>query len=131
MRKVHNGRASINYAAGATNWLNLDSGSSGIFGSGPATLLVDLFNVSRLTSSSTPYQATINITTTNGTYSVAVSLLVTAPNAPVLLGLPASATFNATTGRIVPNQTVQIVGSDNTSSASNPPLITAHPVRPG
>ena len=119
--------ASINYAAGATNWLNLDSGSSGSFGSGPATLLVDLFNVSSLTASSTPYQATINITTTNGNYPVAVSLLVTAPNAPVLLGLPASATFNATTGSSVPNQTVQIVGSDNTSSASNPPIIAGSP----
>ena len=120
--------ASIVYAAGASNWLNLDSGSSGTFGSGPATLSVDLFNgVGGLAASSTPYQATINITTTNGSYSVAVSVLVTAPNSPVLLGLPASATFNATTGTAVPNQTVQIVGSDNTTSATNPPLTAGAP----
>jgi uncharacterized protein (TIGR03437 family) len=119
--------ASITYAAGANNWLNLDSGSSGTFNGGPATLLVDLFNVSSLAASTTPYQATVNIQTTNGTFPVAVSLLVTAPNAPVLLGLPASAIFNANTGTSVPNQNVQIVGSDNTSSATNPPLSVGSP----
>jgi uncharacterized protein (TIGR03437 family) len=83
--------------------------------------------VSALTASATPYQATVNLQTTNGSYPVAVSLLVTAPSSPVLLGLPASTTFNATTGTSVPNQNVQVVGSDNTSSASNPPLTLGTP----
>ena len=123
--------ASIVYAGGASNWLNLDTGNSGTFGSGPTTLSVDLFNaVSGLAPSSIPYQATINIATTNGSYSVAVSLLVTAPNSPVLLGLPSSATFDATTGTNVPNQTVQIVGSDNTTSATNPPILAGTPSAP-
>jgi hypothetical protein len=115
--------AAIVYDDGFTNWLDLPSGSSGTFGSGPTILSVDLFNgIGTLTASSSPYRATIHITTPDGTHSVAVSLVVTGPTVPVLLGLPASATSNATTGASIPDQTVQIVGTDNVSSATNPPI---------
>jgi trimeric autotransporter adhesin len=120
--------ATIVYANNVSNWLTFDSASSGTFGSGPATLLVDLFNgVGTLTPSTTPYAATVSITAPSGTYSVSVSVLVTASNQAVLLGNPASATFAATTGTNVPNQTVAIVGSDNPSSTTSPPITAGTP----
>ncbi len=123
--------AAIVYTAGGPqNWLNIDSPSSasGTFGNGPATVAVDLFNgVTGLSASTTPYQATVSITTTNGVFSVPVSLLVTAANTPVLLANPASATFNATTGVSTNSQTVTIVGSDNTASNNSPPITVGTP----
>lgn len=123
--------ASIAYASGSSGWLTFDSPStgSGTFGSSPATLLVDLFNgVGSLAASSTPYQATVSITTSTGTSTIAVTLLVTPSNEPVLLGLPASATFavlSTTTG--ITNKTASIVGSDNTSSTTSPPISAGQP----
>jgi sugar lactone lactonase YvrE len=123
--------ASIVYPAGSpSNWLNFDSPSSGsgTFGNAPATLLVDLFNgVTSLATSSSLYQATVNITTSNGTYSVPVTLLVTATNSPVLLGNPASATFNVSSAAPSASQTISIVGSDNTGSTSSPPISVGTP----
>jgi uncharacterized protein (TIGR03437 family) len=123
--------ASVVYASGSGNWLNFDSPSNGAgtFGNGPATLAVDLFNgITSLTPSSTPYQATVSISTPGGTtIPVAVSLLVTPSNTPVLLGLPALTTFAATTGSNPTPQTVQIVGSDNTSSTTTPPITAGTP----
>ena len=119
--------ATVVYAAGASGWLNFDSASAGTFGNGPVTLLVDLFNASSLTPSTTPYQATIDITTASGLYPIAVSLLVTPSNTPVLLGLPASTTFSITSGASTNSQTATIVGSDNTTSTSNPPITAGAP----
>lgn len=119
--------ASIVYASGSA-WLNFDSASSGTFGSGPATLLVDLSNgVTSLQPQASAYQATVSIVTPGGTINVAVSLLVTAANTPVLLGYPASTTFNATTGTNPANQTATIVGSDNTASTNSPPISAGAP----
>jgi uncharacterized protein (TIGR03437 family) len=89
---------------------------------------VDLYNgVTSLTPSTTPYAATIDITTPNGVATVSVSLLVTPQTQAVLLGNPASATFYATSGTGTPSQTVTVVGSDNTGSTTNPPLIIGTP----
>jgi uncharacterized protein (TIGR03437 family) len=121
--------ASISYVSGS-NWLNIDSPSSqsGTFGNGPATVLVDLFNgVGNLSASSSVYQATVAITTSNGTYNVPVTLLVTATNVPVLLGNPASATFNVTSNAPTASQTVTIVGSDNTGSTTSPSISVGNP----
>jgi len=121
--------AAVVYASGS-NWLNFDSGSSGTFGSGPATLLVDLFNgVGSLSPSATPYTATVSVTTPSGTYYVSVSLLVTASNIPVLLATPASATFAATTGSSTSTQSVTVLGSDNTASTTSPPIIVGTPTQ--
>ena len=79
--------ATVVYGAGASSWLTFDSANSGTFGNGPATLLVDLFNASSLNPSTTPYQAEIDITSPSGLDQIAVSLLVTPSNTPVLLGL--------------------------------------------
>jgi uncharacterized protein (TIGR03437 family) len=119
--------ATVVYGAGATGWLTFDSASSGTFGNGPATLLVDLFNVSSLSPSTTPYQAEIDITAPSGLYQVAVTLLVTPSNTPVLLGIPASTTFSVTSGASTSSQTVTIVGSDNTSSTTSPPIVAGAP----
>lgn len=119
--------AGIIYGSGGTGWLNFDSptGGSGTFGSGPASLVVDLFNgVSSLAASTTPYTATIDITTPGGTFSVGVTVLVTAGNSPVLLGKPALTTFSSSSGSSAISQTITVVGSDNTGSTSSP-LITA------
>jgi uncharacterized protein (TIGR03437 family) len=115
--------AAISYSNGSS-WLSFDSSpSSGTFGNTPASLTVDLYNgVTSLAASSTPYQATVAITTPNGTTYVQVSVLVTAQNTPVLLGYPASATFNATTGTATNTQSVTIVGSDNTGSLTSPSI---------
>ncbi len=111
--------ASIVYASG-NGWMAFESPTSGTFGNTPVTLTVDLFNgVTSLSPSSTPYSATIDITTpNNGLTTATVSLLVTPQSQPVLLAYPASATFSATTGTSTPAQTVTVVGSDN----FNPPL---------
>jgi YVTN family beta-propeller protein len=121
--------AFVVYGSGA-NWLTFDSpaGGSGTLGNSPATLIVDLFNgVSSLSPSSTPYVATVNITTSSGTYYVAVSLLVTSATGPVLLGVPASATFWATTSSSSTSQTVTVVGSDNTNSTTIPQIVAGAP----
>jgi 6-phosphogluconolactonase (cycloisomerase 2 family) len=121
--------AFVVYGSGA-NWLTFDSpaGGSGTLGSGPSTLIVDLFNgVSSLSPSSTPYAATVNITTTSGTFIVAVSLLVTPATGPVLLGVPASATFWATTSSSSTSQTVTVVGSDDPTSTTLPPIVAGTP----
>jgi len=120
--------ATVVYAAGASNWLNFDSANSGTFGSGPATLLVDLFNAaSGLAASTTPYQATIDITSGSGLTQIPVSLLVTPASVPVLLGIPASTTFSISAGASTNAQNVTIVGSDNTSSTTNPPITAGAP----
>jgi hypothetical protein len=119
--------ASVSYAAGASGWLTFDSASSGTFGSGPATLQVDLFNASGLNPSSTPYQASIDITSPSGLNQVAVSLLVTPANTPVLLGIPASTTFSITSGASANSQNVTVVGSDNTASTTSPPITAGAP----
>ena len=114
--------AAIVFGSGS-NWLSFDSASSGTFGSGPASLSVDLFNgVAGLAASGTPYTATVSITTNAGTSSVAVNLLVTPANSPILLGKPALTTLSSTNGATA-SQTVAIVGSDNPGSTSSP-LIT-------
>jgi uncharacterized protein (TIGR03437 family) len=121
--------AQVVYPSSANSgWLNLDSGSSGNFQNGLATLRVDLFNgVTSLSPSATPYTATVNIVTPSGTFYVSVSLLVTPSNTPVLLGLPALSTFSATSGANTPTQSVTVVGSDNTASTTSPPLIAGTP----
>jgi len=58
---------------------------------------------------------------------VAVSLLVTPANTPVLLGIPASAIFPATTGTNTPTQTVTVAGSDDAFSTTSPPIIAGTP----
>lgn len=121
--------ASIVYTNGS-NWLNIDSpvSASGTFGTTPATLLVDLFSgVTNLNPSSTPYAATVNITTPSGTYYVSVNLLVTAVNVPVLLGQPASATISVSSTGSSASQTVTVVGSDNTQSTTSPVLTLGTP----
>jgi uncharacterized protein (TIGR03437 family) len=117
--------AGIIYGTGGANWLNFDSpqGGTGTFGSGPASLVVDLFNgVGSLAASTTPYTATIDITTTGGNFSVGVTVLVTAGNVPVLLGKPALTTFSVSSGGSAISQTITVVGSDNTGSTSSPPI---------
>jgi 6-phosphogluconolactonase len=119
--------AGIVYANGS-GWLTFDSASSGTLGNGPASLIVDLFNgVTNLAPSSTPYQATIDITTPSGITTVPVTLLVTPPNTPVLLGSPASTMFSATAGVNPANQTVSVVGSDNTQSTTSPTILAGTP----
>jgi uncharacterized protein (TIGR03437 family) len=121
---------SIIYGSGGSNWLNFDSPSSGsgTFGSGPASLVVDLFNgVQSLTPSSTPYTATINITTPSGTTSVSVTVLVTSASTAVLFGKPASTTFSSSGGATPAAQSATIVGSDNTGSTSTPPITAGTP----
>jgi uncharacterized protein (TIGR03437 family) len=119
--------ATVVYGAGASGWLTFDSANSGTFGNGPATLLVDLFNASSLSPSTIPYQAEIDITSPSGLNQVAVSILVTPANTPVLLGLPASTTFSITSGTSTNSQSVTIVGSDNTSSTTSPPIVAGAP----
>jgi len=119
--------ATVVYGAGASSWLTFDSANSGTFGNGPATLLVDLFNASSLNPSTTPYQAEIDITSPSGLDQIAVSLLVTPSNTPVLLGIPASTTFSITSGANTSSQTATIVGSDNTASTTSPPIVAGAP----
>ena len=119
--------ATVVYAAGASGWLAFDPAGSGTFGNGPASLQVDLFNASSLSPSTTPYQATIDITSASGLSQIAVSLLVTPSNTPVLLGLPALTTFSITSGASTNSQLVTIVGSDNTLSTSSPPITAGAP----
>lgn len=118
--------ASIIYSGGTPQWLSFDnSATSGTFGSGPVTLMVDLFNgVGSMAASSSLYQATVQITTQNaGQLAVPVTLLVTPSNVPVLLAEPASTTFSSNSGANPASKTVTIVGSDNPSSTT--PGITA------
>jgi uncharacterized protein (TIGR03437 family) len=122
--------ASIIYGAQGSGWLGFDAPAlgSGTFGSGPATLTVDLsYGVANLAPSATPYTATITITTSAGTSSVAVNLLVTATQAPVLIGLPSLVTFSAVSGSSPAAQTVQVVGSDNTASPTSPTITVGTP----
>jgi uncharacterized protein (TIGR03437 family) len=123
--------ATITYTGGTPQWLNFDGASSGTFGSGPATLLVDLFNgVGSLAVSNTQYQAYVNITINGNTGpQIPVSLLVTASNTPVLLGLPALTTFSANSGANPASKTVTIVGSDNfnSNSTTTPPITALTP----
>ena len=119
--------SSIAYSS-ASGWLNFDSptNGSGTFGSGPATLMVDLFNgVSSLSPAT--YTAQITITTPSGDTTVSVSLLVTPSNTAVLLGKPASATFSSSSGTVPANKTITVVGSDNTGSTSSPLIIAGTP----
>ncbi|HEX3748689.1 MAG TPA: hypothetical protein VHW09_32400 [Bryobacteraceae bacterium] len=119
--------ANIVYGSGS-GWLIFDSSNSGTFGNGPATLLLDLSNgITGLAASSTPYQATVNITVGSQTITLSVSLLVTSSNQPVLLGIPPVSTFNATTGNTISSQSVTIVGSDNTGSLTSPPITAGTP----
>jgi uncharacterized protein (TIGR03437 family) len=118
--------ASIVYGSGS-GWLTFDSPAgtavSGTFGSGPTSLVVDLLGgVTGLSPSNTAYTATINIVTPSGTQTVAVSLLVTPANVPVLLARPASAEFSSNSGTVPANQTITVVGSDNTGSTSSPAI---------
>lgn len=120
--------ATISYTSGS-GWLNIDNlpSGGGTFGSGPVSLSIDLFNgVGGLAASTTPYTATVNITTTSGTFSVPVSVLVTPSNVPVLLGNPASATFTSN-GTTPAPQTVSVVGSDNTGSTTSPTISLGTP----
>jgi len=119
--------ASISYNTGS-NWLIFDapSNASGTFGSGPVSLVVDLFNgVASLSPQSTPYSATVYITTPSGTYSVPVSLFVTSSN--VLLGKPALSTFATSSGSSPSNASVTVVGSDNTGANSSPIISAGNP----
>lgn len=121
--------ATVSYTSG-NGWLNIDNlpSGGGTFGTGPVSLSVDLFNgVGGLAASTTPYTATVNITTTSGTFSVPVSLLVTTSNVPVLLANPASATFTSNSGTTPAPQTVSVVGSDNTGSTTSPTISLGTP----
>jgi uncharacterized protein (TIGR03437 family) len=123
--------ATVVYGTGAANWLNFDSpvNGTGTFGSGPASLVVDLYNgIGSLPSSSTPYTATITLSS-NGTAfaTVSVSLLVTPSNVPVLLGKPALSTFSSSSGSVSAAQTVSVVGSDNPGSTTSPTITVGTP----
>ena len=122
--------ASVVYGNGGSGWLNFDSpaGASGTFGSGPSALVVDLYNgVQGLAASTTPYTATITITTPSGNSTISVSLLVTPANTAVLLGKPASATFASNNGAVPSAQSITVVGSDNTGSTYLPVITAGNP----
>ncbi len=103
---------SVTYGTAGANWLRFDGptgAGSGVFGSGPAALLVDI-QPSNLAASSTPYTAVIAVTTPSGTTNVNVSLLITAAGNHVLLASPASALFTYSGSTPSP---VQVVFSDS------------------
>jgi uncharacterized protein (TIGR03437 family) len=105
--------AVINYASGGpTGWLLFGlGGGGGTFGNGPATLSVSMAP-NLLAASTTPYTATIAITTVSGTINVPVTLLVTPAGTPVLLGSPASTRFVYSGGAAPAPQTFNIGGTD-------------------
>ena len=82
----------LSYGTSGVNWLRLNTPGGTTFGSGPASLTVDI-QPSGLAASTTPYSATITVTTPSGTTNVNVSLLVTSVGNHVLLASPASAMF--------------------------------------
>ena len=120
--------ATIVYGSSAGGWLTFDSPAlgTGTFGSGPATLMVDLFNQATNLSPAT-YTATVNVTTPSGTTSVTVTLLVAPANTAVLFGKPSSATFASNSGSVPNSQTATIVGTDNPNSTNTPPISAGTP----
>jgi len=123
--------ATVVYGTGGANWLNFDSpvNGTGTFGSGPASLVVDLYNgIQSLTASAAPYTATITLSSNGIAFAtVSVSLLVTASNVPVLLGKPALSTFTSASGSVPAAQTITVVGSDNPQSTASPSLTIGTP----
>jgi uncharacterized protein (TIGR03437 family) len=82
----------VSYATNGQNWLRLNAPLGLTFGSTPSSLTVDL-QPSGLAASTTPYTATITVTTPSGATNVSVSLLVTTTGNHVLLASPASTLF--------------------------------------
>jgi uncharacterized protein (TIGR03437 family) len=82
----------VSYGTSGVNWLRLSAPGGATFGSGPSSLVVDI-QPSGLAASTTPYTATVTVTTPSGAYPVSVSLLVTSVGNHVLLASPASTTF--------------------------------------
>jgi len=123
--------ATVVYGTGGANWLNFDSpvNGTGTFGSGPSSLVVDLYNgVGSLPASNAPYTATITLSSNGVAFAtVSVSLLVTASNVPVLLGKAALSTFSSSSGSVPQAQTVTVVGSDNPGSTTSPSLTIGTP----
>jgi len=91
--------------------------------------VVDLYNgVGSLPASSTPYTATITLSSNGVAFAtVPVSLLVTASNVPVLLGKPALSTFSSSSGSVPAAQTIAVVGSDNPGSTTSPTVAVGTP----
>ncbi len=85
-------------------------GAGGTFGASAAFMTVNI-QPSGLAPSTTPYTATITVTTPSGNTQVAVSLLITPNGAHVLLASPASTLFTYNGGA---NPTQQVVFSDTT-----------------
>jgi uncharacterized protein (TIGR03437 family) len=122
--------AAIIYGGNSGGWLNLNSPAlgSGTFGSGPASLVVGLFNGVTSLAPGT-YTATIDITTPSGTTAVSVSLVVTAANTPVLFGTPSLLTFSSNSGTVPASQSALIDGTDNPSSTSSPTITAGTPTQ--
>ena len=120
----------VAYGNTGANWLRLNT-PSGTFGTSAASLTVNI-QPSGLSPSSTPYTATITITTPSGAYPVSVSLLVTSVGNHVLLASPASGMFtyngaNPASQQVIfsdtsmafpgsPNQSTPVVGATTTAS---------------
>ncbi|MGD0872620.1 MAG: hypothetical protein ABSB88_23995 [Bryobacteraceae bacterium] len=100
--------SSVAYAGSVSPWLRFGGPSGatgGTFGSGPAALTVDI-QPSNLAASTTPYTATITVTTPSGNTQVLVSLLVTQAGTHVLLASPATALFTYNGGATPASQNV-------------------------
>src|ERR1017187_9780123 len=100
--------SSVAYAGSVSPWLRFGGPSGatgGTFGSGPAALTVDI-QPSNLAASTTPYTATITVSTPSGNTQVSVSLLVTQAGTHVLLASPATALFNSNGGATPASQNV-------------------------
>src|SRR5208283_2178077 len=69
----------------------------------------------------------IGISSGGNVYSVQVSLLVTPSNTPILLGLPALTTFSINGGAGTTSLSATIVGTDNPSSTTSPPITAGTP----
>ena len=102
----------VSYATSGQNWLRLNVPGGTTFGSGPSSLTVDI-QPSGLAASTTPYTATITVTTPSGAYPINVSLLVTSLGNHVLLASPASTTLTYNSSNPAPQQ---VVFSDTNTS---------------
>jgi len=102
--------SSVVYGQSGPQFLQFGGSSGGTFGASAAFMTVNI-QPSGLAPSTTPYTATITVTTPSGNTQVAVSLLVTPNGSHVLLASPASTLFTYSGGA---NPTQQVVFSDTT-----------------
>jgi uncharacterized protein (TIGR03437 family) len=103
--------AAPTYASGQTGgWLTTLPSST----TGPSTISVSV-SPTGLAASTTPYTATLVVTTLSGTATVTVSFLVT--TSPVLVSYPGSLNFSYTAGGAYPDWNLYLSAADSSAIA--------------